>query len=136
MAFSSVDFHIDPVRDFFPQRFSVANFEGKWRKLVRQLDRTDLCELYRMTICLWSKAKIRQLTGQNLPRSGYETLFHETAAWPMLDRLMRVDQGTYLPNAMLTKVDRASMSVSLEARVPLLDHRIIEYTGALSGDLK
>lgn len=125
-----------PFRDLLPQRFAVANFEEKWQKLIRQLDRMDPAELYRMTICLWSEEEIVHLAGQKLPESGYETIFRETTDWPLLDRLMRVDQGTYLPDAMLTKVDRASMSVSLEVRVPLLDHRVVEYTSTLSGDLK
>ena len=125
-----------PIRGHLPQRFIVVNFEDKWRKLVRQLDRTSLSDLYRMTICLWSEDEIAQLTGQKLPQSHYESLFKKTAGWPALDRLMRVDQGTYLSDAMLTKVDRASMSVSLEVRVPLLDHRVVEYTSALPAALK
>jgi asparagine synthase (glutamine-hydrolysing) len=53
-----------------------------------------------------------------------------------MDRVMYVDVKTYLVDDILTKVDKMSMAVSLEARVPLLDHKLIEFAARVPSSLK
>jgi asparagine synthase (glutamine-hydrolysing) len=74
-----------------------------------------------------------------IPRD-YDDWWHYREHWradlPIRTRLQLVDFHTFLPGLVLTKVDRTSMAVSLEARVPLLDRRLIEFSFGLDEELR
>ncbi|MGL1862830.1 MAG: asparagine synthase (glutamine-hydrolyzing) [Pseudodesulfovibrio sp.] len=67
------------------------------------------------------------------------TLFTKPEDYQHLDHyqmMSLIDLSIYLPDDILTKVDRASMALGLEARVPLLDHRVVEFAATLPTSMK
>ena len=95
-----------------------------WRGVLKS---KDLRELYLYLHRHWREPN--QLVVGYAPESG--TPFRQNAAFDNtpsgeLFTMMAIDHEAYLPDDILVKVDRASMAVSLEARVPLLDHRVAE----------
>lgn len=68
------------------------------------------------------------------------TVFTDPARWPagggLTERMQFLDASSYLSDDIFTKVDRASMAVSLETRVPLTDHRVVEFAWSLPRRLK
>ena len=69
-------------------------------------------------------------------RQLYRAVFAESTAQLALNRLLDADIRFYLPNDMLAKVDRMTMAHGLEARVPFLDHKLVELAAALPPRLK
>lgn len=79
----------------------------------------------------------RFLAAQQTGMADYaERFFDECNSAHYIDKLMYVDARLWLPDDLLTKVDRATMAYSLEARVPYLDHRFFEFAARLHPNLK
>ncbi len=95
-------------------------------------------ERYAVFLPAFTVRQKQALLSPDLMASGYDDLWHVRRFWreelDPLKRLQWADLHAHLPGGLLTKVDRASMAHSLEARPPLLDHRLVEF--ALSLDTK
>ncbi|MBN8483273.1 MAG: amidotransferase 1, exosortase A system-associated [Sphingomonadales bacterium] len=76
------------------------------------------------------------LRGDYRAEQPWEDLMRRAPARSGLDRAQYADLKFWLPGDVLTKVDRTSMAVSLEAREPLLDHRLIEFAASLPESLR
>jgi len=116
------------VSALLPGMLKVQHLADRLPKLAELLDADSFDSLYRRMISHW-----KQPGRIALHASEPNTVFAE-AAPPFTDLrqyMMFWDTLTYLPDDVLTKVDRASMAVGLEARVPLLDHRLVEYAWRL-----
>lgn len=86
-----------------------------------------------------SKEPEKFLSGGVVPESLFSTIgdtFRAPNALSSIEKMMYRDSLSYLPWDILTKVDRASMAVSLEARVPFLDHRLAEFAWGLPVEYK
>jgi asparagine synthase (glutamine-hydrolysing) len=86
---------------------------------------TRFVELYDSLISHWSPSQgvVRNGGDAELPVMRHHPDFNDPR-----EVMMFIDSCSYLPDDILTKVDRASMAVSLEARVPFLDHRLVELS--------
>lgn len=118
-----------------PKKFIQRNPGDKLHKLGEILSAKDRDEMYLRLVSHWkSPASIV------LNAAEPATLISDRSQWPGLtdftQRMMYLDLMTYLPDDILVKVDRAAMGVSLETRVPFLDHRVVEFAWQLPLSLK
>jgi len=119
-----------------PGTYGVARLGDKAHKLAYRMKTVkSLDDLYKSLVTEWP-ANMEIVKGDNHLASQLDN--HELVAGlsDAEHRMMLWDTLTYLPDDILTKVDRAAMGVSLETRVPFLDHRVAELAWRLPLNMK
>jgi asparagine synthase (glutamine-hydrolysing) len=118
-----------------PARFQVRNPVGKVVKAGRVLAADSAADAYLSLITHWESATSMVIGA--VPRATTATT---PAEWPPLsgitEQMLWLDLIGYLPDDILTKLDRASMATSLEARVPFLDRDVFDLAWRMPMDLK
>ena len=118
-----------------PRRLRVTTPGEKVQKLAAVLTMTDDHAFFNQLTSHWGSPADVVV---NAPEPS--TLITDQESWPKVDCfehwMMAIDAQTYLPDDILVKVDRASMANSLETRMPMLDHRVVELAWRMPLDFK
>ena len=121
--------HWNMLSRIFPKKMIPPQLGDKLYKLVKIL-KDEEPDFYRTLISSFDYPDSYMISGTEEKGMIWENNF-ESYITEYVERLKLLDTLTYLPDDILTKVDRSSMAVSLEVRVPILDHRIVEFSWML-----
>jgi asparagine synthase (glutamine-hydrolysing) len=126
---------LGPLQGMLPASLRHANLGDKLHKGAGVLAAESVDALYLGLVSHWDDPASVVIGGTEPPT----LLTGHAPQLPGLDdiqRMMALDTLTYLPDDILVKVDRAAMGVSLEGRVPFLDHRVVEFAWRLPQSMK
>ena len=127
-AFSLVDY-------ITPPKFNGVGLGNKLLKGAGAMGADDIASLYKVLVSNWqdpSSVVIEEREHDNL----FSTDIDKLTSINDITRMMAVDMISYLPDDILVKVDRAAMGVSLETRVPFLDHHVFEFASKIPLSMK
>jgi len=118
---------------YLPSRMQSVQMGEKVHKLAGLLSARGSTEMYQRLVSQWVDSASVVIGGSEADQA------MDSAVDSFADiehQMMLMDGLTYLPDDILCKVDRAAMGVSLETRVPMLDHRVVELAWSLPLDMK
>lgn len=123
------------MQRFLPSSARMVNTGDKLHKGAGVMQSASVEALYLGLVSHWPSPSDTVINGPE-----HATLLNtgvpQFEALGAVERMMALDMLTYLPDDILTKVDRAGMAVSLEGRVPFLDHRVVEFAWQLPQEFK
>ena len=120
----------DSIFAHLPGAVRQRNPGDKLHKLAPILRASGPAEMYAQQITHWPNAS-SLVIGGGVPQTAATDQRCWAAVDDFVDQMMYLDGISYLPDDILTKVDRAAMAVALEARVPMLDHRVVAFAWRL-----
>ena len=125
----------EALSGLLPKHLRRQRVSERVAKLAAFLREPDADAIYRRQHTHWERPGEVVPGATELRNVTFDDTLRESVP-NFVQRMQLLDMLTYLPDDILTKVDRASMAVSLEARVPLLDHRLVEFCWTLPHTLK
>jgi asparagine synthase (glutamine-hydrolysing) len=119
-----------PLQQLLPASLAQTNIGDKLFKGAGVLNAGSAADLYLKLVSQWDNPTTLVL-GAVEPQTVVTDSSQHPDISDFVSSMMALDLMTYLPDDILVKVDRAAMGVSLETRVPFLDHRLVEFAWSL-----
>lgn len=120
----------DKLAAYMPDFLRFSAFGDRMHKLAEILTAKEPTEMYWRLVSHW-KDPANVIQGTTEPSTMLTEAMRCLPLSDFCEQMMYLDTLSYLPDDILVKVDRAAMGVSLETRVPFLDHRVVEFAWRL-----
>lgn len=129
---SSWDQTLSFLINLLPSRYSIKHPGAKLYKLDKAIQSDSLVDFYLKLTSHWQPQT--PLLVSDMP--DFKPVLASNELYSFSKNMQMLDMKQYLPDGVLTKVDRASMAASIESRAPLLDHNLVEFSWRIPDDLK
>jgi asparagine synthase (glutamine-hydrolysing) len=126
------------LNGLLPESKRQTNIRDKFQKFKRAVNAENLEQMFVEASSYMDGDAVRRYLGEDaavLEGTNFDN-FEAVEGLAPLEQMMAVDYRTFMVDDVLTKVDRATMSVSLEGREPLLDHKIVEFMARVPAGMK